>query len=1265
MDSKLKFTYRILSILWLGLLAIPAAALIQGGGCVNDVSGLNNNCTANDLTFVAVGLGVQDDGCVSTSDDVSIFLRAQIANTTAQTRYDVGMYFATDGDPNADGAESGICSREILKPASSVIGAADCPPLDLNSGVGPFLNEDGDTCSDLLAESNPLNCTLQGRTDAQGKTLRDAAIMDFTEAITFPCRDVEITPSGFVNIPLCSTWGNQQDQVSTDANITCDSELEAIPGTKSKCRCEDLDSNIPAPELSLTCSCVSPTTVRPGFPVTCTVSYSNAASCTPDPSTSERFQCGTAGFVRFDLDDDRTGTEAGTFAVNSSGRGDTAGTPDEIQWTPRSTPENSLGIVGQGESDSLEFVYTTSQDAADGPVTITTQTIWSNDSSFTDPRVQNLSTTCDLTVNATYAAISSFTARADGGRVALEWETASEAGSVGFDLYRREAGGTGPWVRVNDRVLPATGELPGGRYRFVDEGARPGGSLVYRVVEHDVWNRQQIHGPYRVTVEHGPSARRLRAEFEESSFTARARPMPEVDRQRFEAAREELSETASASREATVGGRGLSALAATQGNGSKGNVGADTPARARLEIAASGLVQVGAPELAAAWETPASEVEKAIHQGRVRITGRGREIGWHPTAAGDGILFYGEGIGDGPEGLFTPVNAYFVEAARGPEMPVVRLRGQPPAAAPDPTGFVTAAHFEEDLLARPVVAESAFEDYWFWAGIVAGHPTLGQHTFPFALEGVAATSDPAQLTVRFWGQVTDLTGIDHRAEVRLDGISLGEVAWEGLRTRDQTFTVPASLLADGPHQLEVAALDGNFFVDSFDLTYRRRFRAASGRLTFAAEGRSAITVGGFTTPAISVYEVTDPQAVRRLDGLSVEPDPQGGFRATFETPDPQGTYLALEDGARIAATRVVKDRPSNLRDPGNRADYLVIAPAELLAAAEALADHRRNGGLEALTVELQDIYDEFQHGVASPEAIHSFLAYAHGSWELPPRYVTLAGKGSYDYRDLLGRGLDLMPPRMVPSRHGLVPSDSSYAIFDGSALPRMAVGRLPVVSATELFATVDKIAAYEGSGGGTWNQRALLVADNPDSAGSFPADSDALAAGLPPSVAIEKIYLGQPLTLAEARQRTVEGIRAGARFLAYTGHGGFDRMAAEGILTRLQVPSLDNGERLPVVAALSCNLGMFAFPGFVSLGEALVQTTDGGAAAVWGPMGLSLNREATALGSHLLPALADGSPNGRLGDLVLGALADHLSTGGDPEMGKIYGLLGDSALEMP
>jgi hypothetical protein len=77
-------------------------------------------------------------------------------------------------------------------------------------------------------------------------------------------------------------------------------------------------------------------------------------------------------------------------------------------------------------------------------------------------------------------------------RVNIEWTTASELNTVGFNLYRRDSL-EGPEVRINPELIPAsTDPLAGGNYHFVDRAARPGQTYTYELedVESDgVTNR--------------------------------------------------------------------------------------------------------------------------------------------------------------------------------------------------------------------------------------------------------------------------------------------------------------------------------------------------------------------------------------------------------------------------------------------------------------------------------------------------------------------------------------------------------------------------------------------------------------------------------------------------------------------------------------------------------------------------------------------------------------------------------------------------------
>ena len=213
----------------------PARALIPQGGCVDEVTGASNNCTANDVTFSAVGLGVQDDGCVSPVDTVDVMLRGTVRNTTSKSRYDIGLFVSVDGDPQGDGALSGTCAREVLQPvgaigqsscAAGVPGALDLLrlrddafPFDGAADNGPYLNLDGDTCGDLEVQGTSSSC------DANGDGLWDDTVIRLTQAITLPCDDAN--GDGYAEIPTCVTWGNNSDQVG---GASCDGAAEAAPG---------------------------------------------------------------------------------------------------------------------------------------------------------------------------------------------------------------------------------------------------------------------------------------------------------------------------------------------------------------------------------------------------------------------------------------------------------------------------------------------------------------------------------------------------------------------------------------------------------------------------------------------------------------------------------------------------------------------------------------------------------------------------------------------------------------------------------------------------------------------------------------------------------------------------------------------------------------------------------------------------------------------------------------------------------------------------
>ena len=283
--------------------------------------------------------------------------------------------------------------------------------------------------------------------------------------------------------------------------------------------------------------------------------------------------------------------------------------------------------------------------------------------------------------------------------------------------------------------------------------------------------------------------------------------------------------------------------------------------------------------------------------------------------------------------------------------------------------------------------------------------------------------------------------------------------------------------------------------------------------------------------------------------------------------------------------------------------------------------------------------------------------------------MVLVGKGTFDFKDVCAFGNNLLPPLLIRTSEGIFASDNGYADVEGDdGIPEMAIGRLAASSEAELQTLIDKIMAYERTDDDHWKQRVIMIADDPDSAGDFDADSDRVASSLSadPHVAVNKIYLSQQ-TPATAHQMVINGISNGALIVNYIGHGGYDSLGdrwPDGPLLGIEdIPSLNNGDKLPVVTALTCITGRYTFPNFDSLGEEMMALANGGAIAVWSPTGLSVNSKAAILDEEFIDAVfSDGVE--LLGDAVLEALESYSKRTGDKTMPGIYNLLGDPALRL-
>jgi len=818
---------------------------------------------------------------------------------------------------------------------------------------------------------------------------------------------------------------------------------------------------------------------------------------------------------------------------------------------------------------------------------------------------------CELsasTVTATYALVSSFEAFEEGDRLVVEWETATEAGTLGFDLER--LGPDGERIRVNTAPIPALAGAPqGARYRFVDDTAPVGRTLRYELVERGARGEAQRFGPFEVEPQRRPIDRGPRAKASET-YTAEARQAPA-----------ELLPQA----------RSRPGPPIASGSPNRGrNV-------YKLSVGETGVYRVDLRQLPGGGLTG---------QG-VSLQYQGRDVAFAKGANPHKIYFYAQEI----DSLYTEENAYWLSRGRPTRIGIQRAR---PRGTPDPSAsFPAVERFELDVFPATTVATDPESDYWFWKSLAAGTSIASQS---FALEVAdPAPGQTATLEVELFAATTlELPG-EHRVEVLLNGGTLGETTWQGLGDHVASFHVPAGLLLAGANTVELRSLGAAgsvAYTEGFDLGYARLFRAVGDELTITGAAAGTIEVTGFSQGDVMALDVTDPEAPRFLT-QTVSGGGPGDHSLRFEA-SPGAVYhvftAAAIRGPVATATR------AELPNFGLGAEYLVIAPEALFAAAERLAGYRSDRGLSARAVSLEAVYDAYADGLADPRAIRDFLTEA-SAWPVAARWVVLAGEGSVDYRDLLGHGGQLVPPLMAATDDGLFSSDLGFGDTDGDGQAEIAIGRVPAVSTAELDAFIDKLIAYESQAAHA-GDRFLFLADNPDKGGDFNAVGDGLERTVDPYELVRVELEGQ--TPAAARAALFDQLEAGSTTWVYSGHGGIDRLGEEGFLTTGDLPAIAGLDTLPVTTALTCTIGRFEVPGFPSLAEELVRSP-GGAIAVWAPSGLAFNPRSALLGERFVDSIYRGGER-NLGEAVLEALRQTAPLGdGGP---VIYNLFGDPALEL-
>ena len=614
---------------------------------------------------------------------------------------------------------------------------------------------------------------------------------------------------------------------------------------------------------------------------------------------------------------------------------------------------------------------------------------------------------------------------------------------------------------------------------------------------------------------------------------------------------------------------------------------------------------------------------------------------------------YVEFPGAAVDSLYTHTNVYtlLVDKQQAQRIP---FDATLPTTSGAPVAYRETTMVEKEL---KYSVQAPNGDPWYEKDILAYTKPVYRE-FPIDVDTSALEGAEAVLHVDLWGITYWPASPDHHVVVALNGVTLAERTFDGVGHVPIDVAIPRGVLQRGSNILRVTVPGDTgvkydmVAVNRYGVSFDRAFIARAGELTFAAAG-PLFEVRGLSGPVVA-YRRLQNQPITRLNPLV-----KGvGAEQLVRVPGSRwsGTYSVV-DGSGLITPRLVRDPGATVTLAG-KADLLIIAHSNFVAAVEKYAASKAASGLRVKLVDVQAAYDTYGGGIVGPQGIRTLIAQAAQKMDVTA--VLLVGGDTYDYFNYTGAGSLSFIPSPYARTGPLVafaPVDPLYGDLDGDQVPDIAVGRWPVRTLEELDAVIAKSLAFAARTDTPW---ALLAADSADGSYSFRGESETFSTLLPPTWGQSKAY-ADTLGIAGARAAILDALNAGPTFANWIGHSSYAQWSFAPLFTTANAATLRNADTPFVVTQWGCWNTYHVLPSRNTLGHVFLLSPARGAAAVIGPSTLTAAEADRALGQLLLPALL--TPGTSIGQALVQAKQDLAAT--DPQLVDVIlgvTLLGDPTL---
>ncbi|HPE34422.1 MAG TPA: type IX secretion system sortase PorU [Bacteroidales bacterium] len=490
--------------------------------------------------------------------------------------------------------------------------------------------------------------------------------------------------------------------------------------------------------------------------------------------------------------------------------------------------------------------------------------------------------------------------------------------------------------------------------------------------------------------------------------------------------------------------------------------------------------------------------------------------------------------------------------------------------------------------------------------------------------------------------------------------------------------ITIELIYDKPHSESVG------WLDYIDLNVMSMLEFTGGQMEFRnIFARLYDTISTFKLAQVNIpvtiWDITDLLNIQSIT-YTISDEDCFFIAETKEIRE----YLAFDNTVFHQIEKIEKIENQNLHalEP---VDFLIITHPDFLDQAQRLkALHEELDGFSVHVIEPEKIYNEFSSGKQDPAAIRDFVRMIFERSGDPPKlkYLLLFGDGSFDPKNRLENNRFFIPT--FQSKQSLsfttsYVSDDFYGLMDinegedGAGNLDIGIGRLPVNTAEEAKALVDKFERYmkmTPDNTGNWKNTICFIADDEDeNLHIYQADTILVnIVSANNNININKIYFdafNQVSTsvgdrFPDATEAINHQMNEGALIMNYTGHGGEVALAHERVIQVQDILSWNNKYKMPVMITATCEFAPYDNPGMISAGEQVILNPNGGAVGLMSTTRVAFATSNIAINRRIYDTLFRSNPDNypRLGDLVkFSKIPSNVNT-------RNFTLLGNPALKL-